>query len=139
MNFASLRESIACMNAMTYLNAGWVGPSPSRVIERMREAATRESEAGPAGPDGQRVRRRDKRRRRRTRQRSCSTWPPLTCCSRTERRKASCIVLHGLAWKPGDVLLTTDLEHPGIKGPAGVLEERGVEVRRRRDSAGCVR
>ena len=52
MNFASLRESIACMNAMTYLNAGWIGPSPAQVIERMREAATRESEAGPAGPDG---------------------------------------------------------------------------------------
>ena len=37
---------------MTYLNAGWAGPSPTTVVERMREAAERESAGGPAGPEG---------------------------------------------------------------------------------------
>ena len=40
------------------------------------------------------------------------------------------IALFGLDWQPGDVLLTTDLEHPGIDSPVAVLEERGVEIRR---------
>ena len=128
MSFASLRESIACMNAMTYLNAGWIGPSPARVIERMREAATRESEAGPAGPDG-RAFAAEIAAEAQNEAALLFNVAPADVLLTHGTTEGVIIVLHGLAWKPGDVLLTTDLEHPGIKGPAGVLEERGVEVR----------
>ena len=41
------------------------------------------------------------------------------------------VVLHGLAWEPGDELLTCDLEHPALDAPAALLaERRGVSVRR---------
>ncbi len=129
MNFASLRDSIACMETMTYLNAGWAGPSPAGVVDRMREAAARESEAGPAGPAGLAFGREIEEEARREAALLFNVDPADVLLTHGTTAGVN-IVLHGLAWRPGDVLLTTDLEHPGIKAPAGVLEERGVTVER---------
>ena len=118
MSFASLRESIACMNAMTYLNAGWIGPSPARVIERMREAATRESEAGPAGPDG-RAFAAEIAAEAQNEAALLFNVAPADVLLTHGTTEGVIIVLHGLAWKPGDVLLTTDLEHRESRGPLG--------------------
>jgi selenocysteine lyase/cysteine desulfurase len=41
------------------------------------------------------------------------------------------VVLHGFPWRPGDEMVTCNLEHPAIATPSNVLEERkGVVVKR---------
>jgi hypothetical protein len=94
---------------MTYLNAGWAGPSPATVIERMREAADKESAGGPAGPEG------------------VSPEDILLTHGTSEGVN---IAIGGLAWEPGDTLLISSLEHPGIKTPSALLgDRRGVNIR----------
>ena len=129
MDFATLRDSIACMESMTYMNAGWVGPSPAQVVERMRDAAERESAAGPAGPEG-RAFTSAVEEEARTEAAHLFNVDPADILVTHGTSEGVAIALFGLDWKPGDVLLTTDLEHPGIDSPVGVLEERGVEIRR---------
>ncbi len=129
MNFASLRESIACMESMTYMNAGWAGPSPAQVVERMRDAGERESAGGPAGPEG-RAFASGVAEEARTEAAQLFNVDPEDVLVTHGTSEGVAIALFGFDWQPGDVLLTTDLEHPGIESPAGVLEERGVEIRR---------
>ena len=129
MDFASLRESIACMGSMTYMNAGWAGPSPAQVVERMRDAGERESAGGPAGPEG-RAFAAGVAEEARTETALLFNVDPEDVLITHGTSEGVAIALFGLDWQPGDVLLTTDLEHPGIESPAGVLEERGVEIRR---------
>ena len=129
MDFATLRDSIACMGAMTYMNAGWAGPSPSRVVERMREAGERESAGGPAGPEG-RAFASAVEEEARTEAAGLFNVDPADVLITHGTSEGVAIALFGLDWQPGDVLLTTDLEHPGIDSPVAVLEERGVEIRR---------
>ncbi len=129
MDFASLRESIACMESMTYMNAGWAGPSPAQVVERMRDAGERESAGGPAGPEG-RAFASAVEEEARTEAAGLFNVDPADVLITHGTSEGVAITLFGLDWQPGDVLLTTDLEHPGIESPAAVLEERGVEIRR---------
>ncbi len=129
MDFASLRDSVPCMESMTYMNAGWAGPSPSHVVERMREAVERESAAGPAGPEG-RALASSVEEEARTEAAGLFNVDPADVLVTHGTSEGVAIALLGLDWQPGDVLLTTDLEHPGIDSPVAVLEERGVEIRR---------
>lgn len=129
MDFASLRDSIACMESMTYMNAGWAGPSPSQVVERMRDAGARESAGGPAGPEG-RAFASAVEEEARTEAAHLFNVDPADVLITHGTSEGVAIALFGLDWQPGDVLLTTDLEHPGIDSPVAVLEERGVEIRR---------
>lgn len=117
------------MDSMTYMNAGWAGPSPSRVIERMREAGERESAGGPAGPEG-RAFAASVEEEARTEAAGLYNVDPADVLVTHGTSEGVAIALFGLDWQPGDVLLTTDLEHPGIDSPVAVLEERGVEIRR---------
>ncbi len=113
---------------MTYLNSGWAGPSPDSVVERMSQAAARESAGGPAGPDGHAYVREIEEETR-------AAAADLLCVSPNDvllthgTTEGVNITLGGLAWEPGDTLLTSSLEHAGVKTPATLLGERyGVTV-----------
>jgi L-cysteine/cystine lyase len=128
MDFAELRTAIPAADQMTYLNTGWAGPSPTRVLERMRAIARQESEAGPAGPDGQAL-------TRAIGEEACEATAGLLNVPADDlllthgTTEGVNIIISGLSWQPGDELLTTDLEHPAIKAPTTVLAERhGVSV-----------
>ncbi len=115
------------MSAMTYLNSGWAGPSPAAVVERMREAALAESAGGPAGPEGQAYASGIgvEAKAAAASLFSVDADDVLLTHGTTEGVN---IVLHGLVWEPGDVLLTSDLEHPGIRTPSAILaQRRGVD------------
>lgn len=130
MDFSTLRGDIAAMRSMTYLNTGWAGPSPARVLRRMGEAVETESALGPAGPDGRDFTRRTTHEAIAAAARlfGAADHEVLLTHGTTEGVN---IVLHGLAWAPGDELLTADLEHPALSVPARLLEERhGVVVKR---------
>jgi selenocysteine lyase/cysteine desulfurase len=114
---------------MTYLNTGWAGPSPTRVIERMRTVAQQESDAGPAGPDGRELARAVEEEAREAAG-ALLNVPADDIVLTHGTTEGVNIVVSGLSWQPGDELLTTDLEHPAIKTPATLLAERqGVIVR----------
>ena len=124
-----LRGDIAAMRSMTYLNTGWAGPSPARVLRRVGEAVETESALGPAGPDGRDF-------TRRTTHEAIAAAARLIGAADHEvllthgTTEGVNIVLHGLTWEPGDELLTADLEHPALSVPARLLEERrGVVVK----------
>ncbi len=118
------------MRSMTYLNTGWAGPSPARVLRRMGEAVEAESALGPAGPDGRDFTRRTTHEAIAAAARlfGAADHEVLLTHGTTEGVN---IVLHGLTWAPGDELLTADLEHPALSVPARLVEERhGVVVKR---------
>ena len=107
------------MSEMTYLNSGWAGPSPESVVDRMREAAAAESAAGPAGPEGQIYAKgiEVEAKAQAAQMLGVNANDLLLTHGTTEGIN---IVLHGLGFEPGDVLLTSDLEHPGIRTPSAV-------------------
>ena len=115
---------------MTYLNTGWAGPSPKRVIDRMHDVAQRETAAGPASPDGHALAQAIDQEARAAVAGllDVSADDVLLTHGTTEGVN---VVLQGIDWQSGDVLLTTDLEHPGVKAPSAILEtRRGVSVER---------
>ncbi|MCH7608240.1 MAG: aminotransferase class V-fold PLP-dependent enzyme [Chloroflexi bacterium] len=130
MNFDELRASIVGLDTMTYLNTGWGGPSPERVLARMRETALEESRVGPASPDGLALARRIAEEATAAAARLLGADPQDVVLTHGTTEGVN-VVLHGLAWEPGDELLTSDLEHPALDAPASLIAERhGVQVRR---------
>ena len=113
MNFGELRASIVGLDAMTYLNTGWAGPSSERVLARMRDTAQEESRVGPASPDGLALARRiaEEATDAAARLLGADAQDVVLTHGTTEGVN---IVLHGLAWESGDELLTSDLEHPAL-------------------------
>jgi L-cysteine/cystine lyase len=128
MNFQELRASTAATANMTYLNAGWAGPSPASVVERMREAAVRESAGGPAGPEGKAYVSEMEAETRAAAAAMLGVSPDDVLLTHGTTEGVN-IAMGGLAWEPGDVLLTSGLEHPGVKTPSTLLgDRRGVNV-----------
>ena len=114
---------------MTYMNAGWAGPSPAQVVERMRMPGSARAREGPRGRRG-RAFAASVAEEARTEAALLFNVDPEDVLVTHGTSEGVAIALFGLDWEAGDVLLTTDLEHPGIESPAAVLEERGVEIRR---------
>ena len=130
MDFDELRRSIAGLDAITYVNTGWAGPSPERVLARMRDAAAEESRVGPASPEGLALAAGVRQEATAAAARLLHADPQDVVLTHGTTEGLN-VVLHGLAWEPGDELLTCDLEHPGLDAPASLLaERRGVSVRR---------
>ena len=129
MDFAELRSNTAATAEMTYMNAGWAGPTSDVVIERMREAAQRESAGGPAGPEGHAYVREVESDTRAAAAAMLGVSPDDVLLTHGTTEGVN-IAMGGLAWEPGDTLLTSNMEHPGIKTPSALLgDRRGVNVR----------
>jgi selenocysteine lyase/cysteine desulfurase len=128
MDFPELRASTPATSNMTYLNAGWAGPSPDAVVERMREAAARESAGGPAGPEGHAYVREIEASTLAEAATMLGVSPDDVLLTHGTTEGVN-IAMGGLAWEPGDTLLTSGLEHPGIKTPSTLLgDRRGVNI-----------
>lgn len=128
MDFQELRATTDATRAMTYMNAGWAGPSPKRVVDRMAEAAKRESADGPAGPGGQAFAHEIEAEARANAAKMLHVSPDDLLLTHGTTEGVN-IVIGGLAWEPGDTLVTCNLEHPGIRTPATLAgQRRGVSV-----------
>ena len=128
MNVQELRDLLPITRGWAYLNTGWAGPTPTRVLRRIAEVLDQEAVLGPASPQGLAFTRKfaEEARKAVAQLVGASAEEIALTHSTTEGVNA---VLHGLDWKPGDELLTCTLEHPAIAGPAQVLAERhGVHV-----------
>lgn len=129
MDVEGLRKRIPTVDAMTYLNTGWSGPSPVPVVDAIRARLEYESYNGPTSTEvlesGEKIRSQAKEALA-----SLINADPqevLLTQSTTDGLNA---VMSGLPWREGDEIITCDLEHPSILIPCYHLQDRyGVKVR----------
>ena len=128
MQVDAFRAEFPVLATRAYLNAGTDGPIPRRGIEAARAVLDVELERGRAGPDHwERVNAERASLRERV--------APLLGCEPSEvalTRAATDGInaaLHALRLGPGDEVVTSDEEHPGLLAPLGLLRRRGVTVR----------
>src|SRR3990172_7404113 len=137
MTFAELRDSIRATRDIIYLNTGFTGPSPSPVVERIHEVLQQEAAVGGASPEGLQLARAISREAQEAVAGllNVDAADVLITHGTTEGLH---VVIYGMSWKPGDELVTCDLEHPALATPASVLEQRfGVIARRVQDRRPC--
>jgi len=127
---AALRSEFPVLERVAYLNAGSNGPVPSRAREAALEAIRRQEEEGRAGaaffeemliPGAAAL------RERVAALIGCEVSALALTGSTTDGLNS---VLWGLELGPGDEVLTSDQEHPGLLAPLAVgSRRRGFSVR----------
>lgn len=129
MDVQSLRAMIPATRDMVYMNTGWAGPSPQPVLAQVDRVLREEARLGPASPAGLRMAEAVADEARSAVASLVHADPEDVVLTHGTTEGVN-MVLHGLPWEPGDGLVTCDLEHPAIREPVGILEERyGVAAR----------
>ena len=124
-----LRAEFPVCERLAYLNAGTNGPVPRRAVEAAGESMRRQAAEGRGDSasfevNGQRI---DLLRDRIAVLFGCASAEVALTGSTTDGVN---VILNALDLGPGDEVLTSDEEHPGVLAPLGGLRERrGVEVR----------
>lgn len=126
---AALRSQFPVFERLSYLNAGTEGPLPRRAAEAVRERLDAELAGGRAGRDYIESIRElaTSLRAGYARVLGCDDEEVALTGSTTDGVNT---VLAGLRWSPGDEIVTSDEEHPGVLAPLGRLRRlAGVSVR----------
>jgi selenocysteine lyase/cysteine desulfurase len=127
MDAAALRSEFPVLQRLAYLNAGTDGPVPAVAARAAREAIEAQEREGrfvshfEARRDGH-----ERLRAAYARVLGCAV-ADVALKSSTSDGLGS--VLAGMDLGPGDEIVTSDTEHPGLLGPLIVAKARGVEVR----------
>jgi selenocysteine lyase/cysteine desulfurase len=124
----SLRAQFPVLERLAYLNAGTNGPVPRRALEAAHESLRRQVEQGRAGHAfmDEMVGRGEHLRSRVARLLNAETDELALTGSTTDGVNA---VLAALDLRPGDEIVTSDEEHPGVLGPlAAARDTRGVRL-----------
>jgi L-cysteine/cystine lyase len=125
----ALRLQLPATSETAYFNAGTNGPIPRLAFEALHEAAKLEVDAGRIRPGVyQAAFERNQRVRDLIAQIFGADGNEIALThSSTEGLNAA---LMGIRWQPGDEVITTTLEHPGVFNPLGLVAFRyGVVVR----------
>ena len=130
MDVEAIRAGLPVLERLAYLNAGTNGPLPRRTVEAMKASLSRDLEEGRSSGDyfeGM-LARRDELRGALARVLHASPGEVALTTSTTEGCN---VVLNGFRIGPGDEVVTTDSEHPGLFGGlvASGADLRVVEVR----------
>jgi L-cysteine/cystine lyase len=125
----AFRAQFPVLERVAYLNAGTEGPLPAAAADAVRERITFETEQGRSGqPFFERTMElatdlRDGYAR------ALGTDPANVALTGSTTDGVN-TVLGGLELGPGDEIITSDEEHPGLLAPLGLARQvRGVEVR----------
>lgn len=115
MDLVAVRRGLPVLERYAYLNAGTFGPLPRTTVEAMQEIEGRELREGRAShPYFARVMAQREELRARL---AALVGAPVECVALTASTTEGCnIVLGGLGVGPGDEVVTTDSEHPGLFG-----------------------
>ena len=126
---ALVRGAIPVTRNHIYFNAGSVGPLADLTVEVLNHENTLELEAGRASLESRESKLEAKTSLRRALARLVKgTEGEIALTNHTTAGMN--IVAHGLDWRPGDEVVTTNLEHPGGLIPLYVLRQRhGVVVK----------
>ncbi|MBW4496672.1 MAG: aminotransferase class V-fold PLP-dependent enzyme [Oscillatoria princeps RMCB-10] len=122
------RQQFPALANKAYFNYGGQGPMPVDALQAIQQSY---EEVERAGPFSQAVNDWNDRQSLATRQAIAGELGvPVETIALTEDVTVGCnIALWGLDWKPGEHLLITDCEHPGVVATVGELQRRlGIEV-----------
>ena len=123
-----LRAQFPVLERLAYLNAGTNGPVPMRAFQAAEASLREQLERGRSSKPWfeHQIRRIDALRERAAGMLGAAQADVTLTGSTTDGINA---VLHALDLGPGDEVLTSDEEHPGVLGPiATARETRGVSV-----------
>jgi len=125
---SGLRAEFPALSRLAYLNAGTDGPLPAGAARAAADELTRELEQGRAQAHFE--------RRRELGDALRATYAAALGCETQDLALTTCTseglahVVGGLALGPGDEVLTSDEEHPGLLGALGAARElQGVSIR----------
>jgi selenocysteine lyase/cysteine desulfurase len=122
------RAEFPVLGERAYLNAGTDGPLPARAVAAAKAELERELEEGRAQAHFQR--RGDLGSALRERYARALGCEPADVALTTCTTEGMAQVIFGLDLRPGDEVVTSDEEHPGLLGALGAAREiLGVEVR----------
>lgn len=125
MELAEIRRELPVCEQVAYLNAGTFGPLPRRTVAAMRAAEERDLAEGRCGKaffEGVLAQREELRAML-----AHLIGAPAGSVALTSSTTEACnIVLNGLGLGPGDEVVTTDSEHPGLFGG---LVTSGADIR----------
>jgi L-cysteine/cystine lyase len=124
-----LRAQFPVLERVAYLNAGTNGPVPRRAFEAAEHSLREQLDHGRSSKAWfeHQIERIDELRERAAGLLGATTADVALTGSTTDGINA---VLHALDLKPGDEILTSDEEHPGVLGPiATARDTRGATVR----------
>jgi len=123
-----LRAQFPVLGRVAYLNAGTDGPLPARAVQAAGEELEREARDGRAMSHFE--------RRSELARELRSAYAGLLGCERSDVALTTCTsegiaqTIGGLGLGPGDEIVTSDEEHPGLLGALGAEQQlRGVSVR----------
>ncbi len=124
---ASFRAQFPVLEHTSYLNAGTEGPIPASVPEAVAERVAYETDHGRIGRDYIETVF-DLRDRSRAGYARVLGADPADVALTGSTTDGCNTVLGGLDLRPGDRVVTSDEEHPGLLAPLGRLRARGVQV-----------
>ncbi len=127
MDAAALRAAFPVLGRLTYLNAGTDGPVPAAAVVSAAAEIQREATEGRAFAHF--ARRGALAAEQRGRYAALVGAAPGDIALTTCTSEGLGHVVGGLGLGPGDEILTSDEEHPGLLGPLGAALRRGVTVR----------
>jgi len=124
-----LRAQFPVLERVAYLNAGTNGPVPRRAFEAAERSLLEQLDQGRSSKAWfeHQIERIDELRERAARLLGAGQADIALTGSTTDGINA---VLHAIDIKPGDEILTSDEEHPGVLGPLATARDmRGAEIR----------
>jgi len=125
---AALRAQFPVLAHLAYLNAGTNGPLPSAGVVAARAQLERELADGRAGV-AHFQRRQLLAEELRAAYAACVGCEPSDLALTTSTTDGIARVLLALELRPGEEIVTSDEEHPGVLGPLAAQRARGVAVR----------
>jgi len=125
---AELRARFPVLARLAYLNAGTNGPLPAAAVAAAREQLEREERDGRAGMPHfeRRLALAQQLREGYAARLGCA---PADVALTTSTTDGIGRVLLALDLRPGEEIVTSDEEHPGLLGPLAAQRARGVDVR----------
>jgi selenocysteine lyase/cysteine desulfurase len=128
VSLPALRAEFPVLGRLAYLNAGTDGPLPAKAVQAAAAELQRELQDGRTQAHSERCNElNDALRGAYARALSCDAADVALTTSTTEGIAQT---IGGLELRPGDEILTSDEEHPGLLGAlAAARELRGVAIR----------
>lgn len=128
MDVTELRSRIPACAETIYMNTGWSGPSPTSVVDAVKERLELEARMGPTTPPVIEAGRQVQNDAREAFAGLLNVSPQEITLTQNTTEGLN-IVVNGLAWQPGDEVITFSLEHSSVLIPAYFLARHGVEVK----------
>ncbi|MDP6099863.1 MAG: aminotransferase class V-fold PLP-dependent enzyme [Dehalococcoidia bacterium] len=129
MEVNRLRQAIPVTRKVIYLNTGWSGPSPTTVTARVKRWLDFEAREGPTAPRVLKAHHQAEDDARQAVARLIGASPDEIALVQNTTEGIN-IVLNGMTWRPGDEVVTTNLEHSsGIIPCYSLSRRRRIRVR----------